>query len=109
MPGAGLQDIHLYLNLPTHNVFKDVGYIVKFNGENYSDYRSEFLSKMEQLGMKTMVNAPEGRVEILPTEVRNEYIVTNQAAIDAWLFVTCRNYILATNEQESKEKPVLIF
>jgi hypothetical protein len=55
--------------VPTHNAFKNVGYIVKFNGENYSDYRSEFLSKMEQLGMKTKINAPEGRVEILPTEV----------------------------------------
>ena len=52
-----------------HNAFKDVSHIVKFNGENYSDYRCEFLSMMEQLGMKTIVDAPEGKVEILPTEV----------------------------------------
>jgi hypothetical protein len=62
--------------LPTHNAFKDVGHIVKFNGENYSDYRCEFLSMMEQLGMKTMVDAPEGRVETLPTEVIIVYFLT---------------------------------
>ena len=61
--------IQLAMALPTHNAFKDVGHIVKFNGENYSNYRCEFLSMMEQLGMKTMVDAPEGRVETLPTEV----------------------------------------
>jgi hypothetical protein len=38
-------------------------------------------------------------------QVRNENIVTNQAAIDAWLLrdVTCRNCILATNEQNQKK------
>ena len=38
-------------------------------------------------------------------QVRNNNIVTNQAAIDAWLLrdVTCRNYILATNEQNQKK------
>ncbi|EFX65810.1 hypothetical protein DAPPUDRAFT_264195 [Daphnia pulex] len=82
---------HTTIALPTHNAFKDVGHIVKFNGENYSDYRCEFLSMMEQLGMKTMV--------------RINNIVTIQVAIDAWLLrdVTCRNYILSTNEQNQKK------
>jgi hypothetical protein len=61
--------IQLAMALPTHNAFKDFGQIVKFNGENYSDYLCEFPSMMEQLGMKTMVGAPEGRVKTLPTEV----------------------------------------
>ena len=45
--------------VPTHNAFKDVGHIVKFNRENYSGYRCEFLSIMEQLGMKSMVDTEE--------------------------------------------------
>jgi len=52
--------------LPTHNAFKDVGHIVKFNGENYSDYR---WSTMEQLGLKNMLDAPEGRLETHPEMV----------------------------------------
>jgi hypothetical protein len=43
--------------------------------------------------------------------VKNDNIVTNQAAIDAWLLrdVTCGNYILARNEQQSKENPEWTF
>jgi hypothetical protein len=56
----------------SNNAFKDVGHLVKFNGENYSDYRCEFLVMMEQLDLKIMLDANTEageQVEARPAEV----------------------------------------
>jgi hypothetical protein len=56
----------------SNNAFKDVGHLVKFNGENYSDYRCEFLAMMEQLDLKLMLDANTDageQVEARPAEV----------------------------------------
>jgi hypothetical protein len=41
----------------SNNAFNDVGHLVKFNGENYSENRCEFLTMMEQLDLKNMLDA----------------------------------------------------
>jgi hypothetical protein len=55
----------------SNNTFKDVGHLVNFNGENYSDYRCEFLAMMEQLDLKIMLdaNTEAEQVEARPAEV----------------------------------------
>ena len=54
----------------SNNAFKDVGHLVKFNGENYSDYRCEFLAMMEQLDLKLMLDTDAGeQVDTRPAEI----------------------------------------
>jgi len=65
-----------------HNAFKDVSHVVKFNGENYSDYRCEFLGMMEQLGLKTMLDAPTGgQIESLPATVSLEILTISHTML----------------------------
>ena len=52
------------------NSMKDVSHVTKFNGENFSDYRYEFLIIMEQFGLASLIDASGGQVEVLPTEVK---------------------------------------
>ena len=52
------------------NSMKDVNHVTKFNGENFSDYRYEFLIIMEQFGLASLIDATGGQVEVLPAEVK---------------------------------------
>jgi len=58
------------------NSFKDVGHIVKFNGDNHLDWKYEFLGIMEQLGLKNLIEptAVGGQVLSLPNEVIHTFI-----------------------------------
>nr|CAH0110709.1 unnamed protein product [Daphnia galeata] len=90
------------------NSFRDVGHIVKFNGDNHLDWKYEFLGMMEQLGLKNLIEpaVAGGQVLTLPIEEREaDGPITNQAAIDSWhqKDVSVRNYILATLEQSQKQ------
>jgi hypothetical protein len=53
------------------NSFKDVSHLPKFNGQNFTEWKYEFQSMMEQLGLKALLEAPPGGVlEIIPIEVK---------------------------------------
>lgn len=52
------------------NSMKDVNHVTKFNGENFSDYRYEFLVIMEQFGLASLIDGTGGQVEVLPAEVK---------------------------------------
>jgi hypothetical protein len=52
------------------NNFRDVSHLSKFNGQNFSEWRYEFQSMMEQLGLKALLEAPPGgTLEVIPMEV----------------------------------------
>ena len=55
-------------NMP-HNTFREVNHIVKFNGDNYNEYKYEFLGMMEQLGLKNMLDDTDGDILTLPQRV----------------------------------------
>jgi hypothetical protein len=42
------------------NNFRDVSHLPKFNGQNFTDWRYEFQSMMEQLGLNVLLEAPPG-------------------------------------------------
>jgi len=53
-----------------HNALRDVGHIVKFNGENHHEWKCEVLSMLEQLGLKNLLIIPTGGVlSTLPANV----------------------------------------
>ena len=52
------------------NSMKDVSHVTKFNGENFSDYRYEFLILMEQLGLSGLIDPSGGQVEAFPAELK---------------------------------------
>ena len=58
------------------NSFRDVGHIVKFNGDNHLDWKYEFLGMMEQLGLKNLIEptVAGGQVLTLPIEVNHIFI-----------------------------------
>jgi hypothetical protein len=58
------------------NSFRDVGHIVKFNGDNHLDWKYEFLGMMEQLGLKNLIEpaVAGGQVLTLPIEVNHTFI-----------------------------------
>ena len=70
--------------LVSHNTFRDVSHVVKFNGDNYNEYKYEFLGMMEQLGLKNMLEAPEGRILTLPAMVT----IYNLLIIMSFNFIT---------------------
>ena len=58
------------------NSFRDVGHIVKFNGDNHLDWKYEFLGMMEQLGLKNLIEptVAGGQVLTLPIEENHTFI-----------------------------------
>nr|CAH0098495.1 unnamed protein product [Daphnia galeata] len=97
--------VYVMANAIVTNSFKDVSHLAKFNVQNFTEWKYEFQSMMEQLGLKALLEAPPGGVlEVIPIEIRVENAITNQANIDAWRMrdITCRNYILATTDQSQK-------
>ena len=54
--------------VPT-NTFKDASHISKFTGDNYQQYKYEFLGMMEQLGLKNMLEAQHGVILTRPALV----------------------------------------
>ncbi|KAK4021594.1 hypothetical protein OUZ56_003506 [Daphnia magna] len=85
------------------NAFRDFNHVVKFNGENYNEYKYELLSMLEQLGLKNMHEPVNGILNTCPfpipapiviqpidEQAENNPIIpqilgpANQRKIDAW-------------------------
>ena len=52
-----------------HNEFRDLSHVVKFNGDNYNEYKYELLSTLEQLGLKNMLEPVNGILNTCPEPV----------------------------------------
>ncbi|EFX60424.1 hypothetical protein DAPPUDRAFT_335029, partial [Daphnia pulex] len=64
-----------------NNTTRDVGHIVKFNGQNFPLWKFGFWILLEQHDLVKIVNGEQA----LPAEALNaEGVVTNRAAITAW-------------------------
>jgi hypothetical protein len=63
--------VYVMANAIVTNSFKDVSHLPKFNGQNFTEWKYEFQSMMEQLGLKALLEAPPGGVlEVIPIEVK---------------------------------------
>ncbi|EFX84617.1 hypothetical protein DAPPUDRAFT_314847 [Daphnia pulex] len=49
-----------------HNGFGDLSHVVKFNDDNYNEYKYELLSTLEQLGLKNMLEPVNGILNTCP-------------------------------------------
>lgn len=84
-------------NVP-HNMFKNVSHIIKNCRDNFQDYQYEFLGVMEQLSLKTMVDAPNGQVLTLSILVSYNLFFFHSKPqsqrFQSHLFIPChsRNY-----------------
>ncbi|EFX69717.1 hypothetical protein DAPPUDRAFT_328780 [Daphnia pulex] len=63
-----------------NNTTRDVGHIVKFNGQIFPLWKFGFWILLEQHDLVKIVNGEEA----LPAEALVEQVVTNRASIAAW-------------------------